>query len=122
MSSLNKVFLMGHLTRDPESKTTSGGTTIWKCGMAINRKWTKDGATQESVCYVDLTAFGRTADTLTTFMKKGRPLFVEGRLEYSTWESEGKKRSKLEVVIDTFQFIGAKEPEPATKGGDDIPF
>ena len=106
MSNYNKVILMGNLTRDIELRTTQGGMAIAKMGMAINRK-TKD---QETTCFVDLTAFGKTAEVLTEHCKKGSALLVEGRLEYSTWEAkDGGKRNKLEVVVDNFQFVGGRD-------------
>lgn len=116
MANFNKVILLGNLTRDVEIRTTQGGMAIAKLGMAINRKWTQNGEQKESTCFVDLTAFGRQAEVLGQYVGKGSPLFVEGRLEYSTWETqEGQKRNKLEVVIDNFQFVGA--PRGAEGGG-----
>ena len=111
MANLNKVFLMGNLTRDPELRATTGGTNVCKFGMAINRKWTgTNGQAQESVCFVDLTAFGRTAELINQYFTKGKPIFVEGRLEYSTWQSQdGQKKNKLEVIVENFQFLGARE-------------
>ena len=111
MANLNKVMLMGNLTRDPESKCLPSGTTVCDLGMAINRHYTdQSGAKKEQTCFVDLTAFGRQAETLSKYMKKGRPLFIEGRLDFQTWESkEGQKRSKLKVIIENFQFLGGRE-------------
>ena len=107
MANLNKVFLMGNLTRDIELRYTQGGMAVAKLGMAINRKFTSNNETRETTCFVDLTAFGRQAEVLNQYVRKGSPLFVEGRLEYSTWEGQdGGKRSKLEVIIENFQFIG----------------
>ncbi len=115
MANFNKVFLMGNLTRDVELRYTQGGSAVAKLGMAINRKFTTNNETRESTCFVDLTAFGRQAEVLNQYMSKGRPLFVEGRLEFSTWEGQdGAKRSKLEVIIENFQFIGA----PSRAGGE----
>ena len=113
MANLNKVFIMGNLTRDPELRYTQGGTAVAKFGMAINRNWTSaEGEKKEDVCFVDITAFGRQAEVICEYCHKGRPLFVEGRLQYSTWQSqEGQKRSKLEVVVEGFQFIGARPGE-----------
>ena len=116
MANFNKVMLMGNLTRDVEMRTTQGGTQVAKLGMAINRKWTQNGESKESTCFVDMTAFGRQAEVLSQYVGKGSPLFVEGRLEYSTWEGQdGQKKNKLEVVIENFQFIGA--PRGAAGGG-----
>ena len=98
MANFNKVILLGNLTRDVEMRHTQGGTAIGKLGMAVNRRYTQNGETKESTCFVDLTAWGRQAEILSQYTSKGSQLFIEGRLEYSTWESkEGGKRSKLEV-------------------------
>ena len=119
MANFNKVMLMGNLTRDIEMRTTQGGTQVAKLGMAINRKWTQNGESKESTCFVDMTAFGRQAEVLSQYVGKGSPLFVEGRLEYSTWEDKdgGGKRSKLAVVVDNFQFVGAPRGEREGGGG-----
>ena len=117
MSNFNKVILMGNLTRDVEMRYTQAGMAVAKLGMAINRKWTQNGEQKESTCFVDLTAFGRQAEVLSQYVTKGSPLFVEGRLEYSTWDDKngGGKRSKLDVVVENFQFVGA--PRNAAGGG-----
>ncbi len=113
MANFNKVILMGNLTRDPEMRTSQGGTQIVKFGMAINRKF-KD---QETTCYVDCTAFGRTGEVISQYMTKGKPIFVEGRLEFSTWQDkEGNKRSKLAVVVENFQFMGQASGGGASGG------
>ncbi len=117
MANFNKVILMGNLTRDVEVRYTQGGTAVAKLGMAVNRKYTTNGETKENTCFVDLTAFGRQAEVLNQYIGKGSPLFVEGRLEYSTWESQdGGKRSKLEVIIENFQFVGGRSGE-SREGG-----
>lgn len=110
MANYNKVILLGNLTRDVELRHTQGGMAIAKFGMAINRTWTQDGEKKESTCFVDLTAWGKTGETIAKYCSKGSQLFVEGRLEYSMWDDKdsGKKRSKLEVVVDHFQFVGGK--------------
>ncbi|MBK8977432.1 MAG: single-stranded DNA-binding protein [Planctomycetes bacterium] len=118
MANFNKVILLGNLTRDPELRYTQGGMAVAKLGMAINRKFTSNGEQRESTCFVDLTAFGRQAEVLNEYMSKGRPLFVEGRLEFSEWESqEGGKRNKLEVVIENFQFVGGRGEGEGGGGG-----
>jgi single-strand DNA-binding protein len=108
-ANFNKVLLMGNLTRDIELRYTQSGTAIAKFGMAVNRRYTQQGGEQkEETCFVDLTAWGRQAEILNEYTKKGSPLFVEGRLEYSTWESQdGGKRSKLAVVVENFQLLGS---------------
>lgn len=111
MANLNKVMLIGNLTRDPESKFLPSGQTVCELGMAINRHFTdQSGEKREQTCFVDLTAFGRQAETLAKYMKKGRTLYVEGRLDFQTWESkEGQRRSKLKVIVENFQFLGGRE-------------
>ena len=117
MANLNKVFLMGNLTRDPELRYTPSGMAVASFGMAMNRKWkSQDGQQKEDVCFVDVEAWARTAEVISEYCKKGSPLFVEGRLRLNTWEGrDGQKRSKLRVVVDNFQFIGA----PAGRRGPD---
>src|SRR5271170_3781330 len=107
MADLNKVFLMGNLTRDPQlTYLPSNQTAICEIGMAVNRRWTsQDGQQKEEVTFVDCTAFGRQAETLAKYVKKGRPLFIEGRLKLDQWEKDGAKRSKMRIVIEGFQFI-----------------
>ena len=107
MANFNKVILLGNLTRDVELRHTQSGQALAKFGMAINRKWSQNGEQKESTCFVDLTAWGRQAEVLQQYVKKGSQLFVEGRLEYSTWESPvGGMRNKLEFLVETFQFVG----------------
>ena len=109
MANFNKVLLLGNLTRDVELRHTQSGQPLAKFGMAINRKYTVNGESKEETCFVDLTAWGKQAELLNQYVRKGSQLFVEGRLQYSTWESqEGGKRSKLEVVVENFQFVGGK--------------
>lgn len=110
MSKLNKVFLMGNLTRDPELKYTPSGTAVASFGIAINRSWQgADGEKKEDVCYVDITMFGKRAEVIDQYFKKGHPIFVEGRLQFQQWETkDGQKRNALKVVAEDFQFIGGK--------------
>lgn len=111
MASFNKVFLMGNLTRDPELRYTPKGTAVTDVGMAVNRVYNSpDGQRQEETTFVDVTFWGRTAETVCKFLSKGRPLFVEGRLKFDSWENqEGQKRSKLSVTGDNFQFIDSRK-------------
>ena len=122
MANFNKVILVGNLTRDIEVRYTQGGLAVAKMGMAINRRYKQGEEAKETTCFVDLTAFGRQAEVLKEYVGKGSPLFVEGRLEYSTWEAKegGGKRSKLEVIVENFQFLGGRSagrgaPEGETK-------
>jgi single-strand DNA-binding protein len=106
MANLNKVMLMGNLTRDPELRYTPSGTAVTDFGMAINRKY-KD---QDETTFVDCVAWARTAEVISEYLKKGRPIFVEGRLTFESWEGrDGQKRNKLKVTVESFQFIGGRE-------------
>lgn len=122
MASLNRVFLMGNLTRDPELRYTPKGTAIAQFGMAINRKWkTESGELKEDVCFVDVEAWARQAEIVSQYLSKGSPLFVEGELRYDQWDdkSTGQKRSKLKVVALRTQFIGpSKGGNRAAEGGE----
>jgi single-strand DNA-binding protein len=123
MASLNKVFLIGNLTRDPELRVTPKGTAICQFGLAVNRKWRDDaGQTQEEVTFVDIEAWGKTAELANKYLIKGRQLLVEGRLKLDTWDDKtsGQKRSRLKVVVDNLQFLGAR-PDAATAPTDSLP-
>ncbi|MCP4250792.1 MAG: single-stranded DNA-binding protein [bacterium] len=113
MANYNRVILAGNLTRDPEMSYTPNNTAICKFGMAINRNWKdQQGEKHDETCFVDCTAFGRRGETLNQYMSKGRPILVEGRLQFSQWTSqEGQKRSKLEVVVENFQFLGGRRDD-----------
>lgn len=109
MASFNRVILVGNLTRDPELRYTPKGMAIAKIGLAVNRTWRNEaGETKEEVTFVDVDAFGKQAETLGQYMKKGSPLLVEGRLKLDQWDDKqtGQKRSKLGVVVEGFQFLG----------------
>jgi single-strand DNA-binding protein len=110
MANLNKVMLIGNLTRDPELRHTPSGMAIAEFGLAVNRQRKgADGNRIEEVTFVDVTAFGKTAEVIHQYTRKGRPLFVEGHLKYDQWTSQdGQKRSKLSVVADAFQFLDSK--------------
>ena len=110
MANLNKVFLMGNLTRDPELRYTPSGTAVCEFGMATNRKWTTpDGEKREDTCFVDIQMWGRRGEVISEYMRKGRPLFVEGRLQLDQWEGkDGQRRSKMRVVAENFEFIGGR--------------
>lgn len=110
MASFNKVILMGNLTRDPELRVTANGNSICKLGLATSRVYTtKDGERREETTFVDIDAFGKQADVINKYFRKGRPIMVEGRLKLDQWESDGQKRSKLSVVLENFQFIGGRD-------------
>jgi len=113
-ASLNKVLLMGNLTRDPEVKYTPKGNAVGDLSIAINDSYkAQDGTIKETVTYVDIEVWGRQAETCKQYLTKGRPVFVEGQLRLDQWEQEGQKRSKLKVRADRVQFLGS----PAGGGG-----
>ncbi len=133
MASLNKVFLIGNLTRDPELRYIPNGTAVAKFGLAVNRTYkSQDGEQKDDTCFVDIVTWGKTAELCANYLSKGRPIFVEGRLQYSTWETpDGQKRSKIDVVAERIQFLGgAKTTEGLSEtdeiegieADDDIPF
>ena len=106
MASFNKVILLGNLTRDPEVRVTPGGLTICKFGMALNRRFrTQAGEDRDETTFVDLDAFGKQAETLSKYTRRGSLLHVEGRLKLDQWESNGEKRSKLSVVLENYQLL-----------------
>jgi single-strand DNA-binding protein len=109
MPSLNKVMLMGNLTRDPELRVTPKGTPICQFSLAINRQFKMEsGESREEVIYVDIEAWGKQGETIAKYMTKGRPLYVEGRLRLDQWEDKNtkEKRSRMKVVLEGFQFLG----------------
>jgi single-strand DNA-binding protein len=110
MANFNKVILAGNLTRDPEMRYTPKGMAIAKFSLAINRVWKNEaGESKEEVTFVEIDAFGRQAETISQYLKKGSPLLVEGRLKLDQWDDKqtGQKRSKLGVVLEGFQFLGS---------------
>ncbi len=117
MANFNKVILAGNLTRDPQLSYLPSNTPVCEFGMAVNRKWrSKEGEMREDTCFVDLRSYGKPAETLNQYMAKGRPLLVEGHLKLDQWEAkDGGRRSKLYVIVDTFQFLGA--PPGGGRGG-----
>jgi single-strand DNA-binding protein len=114
MANFNKVILAGNLTRDPELRYTPKGTAIAKLGMAINRTWkTESGETKEEVTFVDVDAFGRQAEVIGQYFKKGKAILVEGRLKLDTWEDKNthQKVSKLKVSLESFSFLDSNRGE-----------
>lgn len=110
----NKVILMGNLTRDPETRTTPNGQSVTNFSLAVNRTWKgADGTTQEAVSYIDCVAWGRTGEVIAQYMQKGRPILVSGRLDQRSWEQDGNKRSKVEVIVEDFNFVGGGEGAPS---------
>ncbi|MCX6921826.1 MAG: single-stranded DNA-binding protein [Verrucomicrobia bacterium] len=121
MASYNKVILVGNLTRDPELRYTPKGMAIAKLGLAVNRVWKNEaGESKEEVTFVDIDAFGKQAETIAQYLKKGSPLLMEGRLRLDQWDDKqtGQKRSRLGVVLEAFQFLGGGN---RTEGGSEAP-
>lgn len=117
MANLNKVMLIGNVTRDPEIKYTPKGSAVTDLGIAVNRVYTPEGGEKrEETTYVDVTLWGRQAEIAGEYCKKGRSIYIEGRLQLDSWEDKatGQKRSKLRVVGENFQLLG---PRPGGGGG-----
>ena len=110
MANYNKVIMVGNLTRDPQLSylPTQSQTAVVELGLAINRRWRgQDGQQRDETCFVDCRAYGKQAETINQYMAKGRPILIEGRLQYDTWEGkDGVRRSKHRVIIERFQFMG----------------
>jgi single-strand DNA-binding protein len=139
VANLNKVLLMGNLTRDPEVRYTPKGTAVGDLAIAINDSYkAQDGTLKETVTYVDIEVWGRQAETCKQYLTKGRPVFIEGRLKLDQWEQEGQKKSRLKVVAERVQFLGggpgrtggagaggggeaARPARPAPTASDDAP-
>ena len=110
MANLNKVMLIGNLTRDPELKYTPGNQAVCEVGLAVNRKYrTKEGEEREETTFVDVTFWSRDAEIIGEYVTKGTPLMVEGRLKLDTWEKDGKKNSKLRVIGERFVLLGGRD-------------
>src|SRR3989475_10866534 len=124
MASFNKVILLGNLTRDPEVRYTPKGSAVCDLGIAVNRVYTTDsGEKREEVTFVDVVLWARLAEIAGEYLKKGRTVFIEGRLQMDTWDDKqtGQKRSKLRVIGETMQLLGSRPPAGAAggEGGDD---
>jgi len=127
--NLNKLMMIGNLTRDPALTFLPSQTPVVEFGLATNRKWTDkaSGEQREEACFVDCRCYGKQAETLNKYLHKGDPVFIEGRLQLDTWEKDGQRRSKHRVFVESFQFLGSKPqqgpqdaPEPAEE--DPLPF
>jgi single-strand DNA-binding protein len=119
MANLNKVMLIGNLTRDPDVKVLQSGSTIAEFGLAINRSWVQDGVKKEEATFVDVVMFGKVGEIAGKWLKKGKPVYVEGRLKLEQWEKDGEKRSKLRVVGEMMQMLGSAPEKGATKPTQD---
>jgi len=119
MADYNKVLLMGRLTRDVELKYTTSNMAVANIGLAVGRRYkTKEGETRDETTFVDCEAWGRTAEVMNQYLSKGRPVFIEGRLRLDQWQDkDGSKRSRLKVVIESFEFIDSKRDAAGESGG-----
>ena len=129
MASFNKVLLMGNLTRDPELRYTSSGAAVASFGLAVNRKFKQGEEWKDEVCFVDITVWAKQGENGAQYLNKGSLVFLEGRLNYQTWETDGQKRNKLEVVANNVQFLTRQGDKVSMDTGsassppaDDIPF
>ena len=122
MSNLNKVFLMGRLTRDPELRYTPQGTAVAEFGLAVNRVYNSGNERKEETLFIDVTVWQKRAETVTKYLKKGRPVFIEGRLSMDRWEGQdGQKRTRYRVIAEQFQFIdggGRRDDDEGGRFGD----
>src|SRR5437588_2773035 len=123
MASFNKVILLGNLTRDPEVRYTPKGSAVCDLGIAVNRVYTTDsGEKREEVTFVDIVLWARLAEIAGEYLKKGRPVFIEGRLQLDTWDDKqsGQKRSKLRVIGETMQLLGSRSSGGGGGGGGGV--
>lgn len=121
MAYLNKVLLIGNLTREPELRVTPKGTAICQFGLAVNRQYKDEsGATRDETAFVDIEAWGKQGELVSKYLKKGSPAFIEGRLKFDSWEDKqsGQKRSKLKVVMENVQFLGSGRREEGGEPAD----
>lgn len=119
MASFNRVILVGNLTRDPQLSYTPSNTPVCEIGIAVNHKWRdREGNSREEVCFVDAVAYGKQAEVINQYMRKGNPMLVEGRLRYRQWTNkEGQNRSKLDVFVENFTFLGGGRSDGGNRGG-----
>jgi single-strand DNA-binding protein len=134
MAYLNKVLLIGNLTRDPELRVTPKGTAICQFGLAVNRQYKDEsGATRDETAFIDIEAWGKQGELVSKYLQKGSPAFIEGRLRFDSWEDKqsGQKRNKLKVVLENVQFLsrgggggaasGSSTEAPATAASEEAP-
>ena len=120
MASFNKVILMGNLTRDPELSYTSQGAAVCKLGLAVNRSYvTASGEKKEDPLFIDIVVWKKQGENCATFLKKGRSILIEGELRLDKWEKDGQKHTRMKVIANRVQFIGAK-PKGDGVGGEEM--
>ena len=125
--SFNKTILMGNLTRDPEIRSLPSGQTVTNFGLAVNETWTDkaSGEKREEVCFVDVDAWGRQGEVVLEYFSKGKPILIEGKLKFRTWEADdGTKRSKHSITLDRFSFVGSRNDSNGASSEEmgDVPF
>ncbi len=120
MASFNRIILVGNLTRDPQLSYTPSNVAVCKFGIATNHKWKdREGNAREETCFVDCTLFGKGGEVFNQYMSKGRPVLIEGRLKLDQWTTpEGEKRSKHEVMVENFTFLGGGRGEGGSRGAE----
>ncbi len=108
MANYNKVIMVGNLTRDPQMSYLPSQTPVVEIGLAVNRRWrSQDGEQREETCFIDCRAYGKQAETINQYMRKGRPILIEGRLQLDSWEDKnGQKKSRHRIIVEKFQFMG----------------
>ena len=117
MASMNKVFLIGNLTKDPELRRTPAGVAVVDLRMAVNRKFkSADGESRDETCFVNVTAWSRQAETCAQYLAKGSSILVDGRLKFDEWEKEGQKQTRLSVVAERVQFLGSPKQRAESDG------
>jgi single-strand DNA-binding protein len=107
--NINRVVLTGNLTRDPEISATGGGLSVCKLGIAVNTRRKSGDTWEEKPNFFRVTVFGRQADSCAQYLKKGRAVAIDGRLEWSQWERDGQKRESVDIIADTVQFLGGRD-------------
>lgn len=120
MSNINRVIISGRLTRDPDVRTTAGGTTVMGLGVAVNdrRRNQQTGQWEDYTNFIDCTMFGSRAEALSRILTKGMLVCIEGRLRWSQWERDGQKRSKIEVIVDELEFMSSRNSDSSSYGGN----
>lgn len=116
--NINRVVLTGNLTRDPEHRATPGGVSICKLGIAVNTRRKNGDQWEEKPNFFRVTVFGRQADSCANYLKKGRPVAIDGRLEWSTWERDGQKHESVDIIADTVQFLGGRDDASGSGNGN----
>ena len=119
-NDINRVFMIGRLTKDPELKYTQGGTAVASLSVANNKTFTQNNEKKEQVSFFSCVAWGKLGELIAQHCKKGERIGIEGRLQQRSWEKDGQKRSTVEIVVENFQFLSAKHGGEQTGGADGV--